>query len=346
MKYAILGAGFAGCSTAYFLSDLLKKGKGPFSSLTLIDPFEGKSASSVAAGSLHPFTGVRARLSWQGREAFQEAKTLIEAVSQRSAEKVILSKEVLRLAATEEQASAFQKSAFDYPENRWLQPLEVQEREPFAPLWPALSIRDALAVNCRAYLKGLLALLEESGVLIEAGFLSQKEAFKRFDAVILATGANTAEEESLKQLAIRPIKGQLLLFDSQEIAAPKALLSGDKYLAPHEERGVLIGGATFERAFSSLDPDLEKAKAEILPRLFPLFPPLKKAPILGCQAALRAYRPNKLPVIGRLKEKLYLFTGLGSKGLLYHAYLGKMLAEAIASGDFSKIPKEVSLPLP
>ncbi|MDF2550633.1 MAG: hypothetical protein K0S07_1700 [Chlamydiales bacterium] len=338
MKCAILGAGFAGCSAAHFLSEHA-------TSITVFDPMGLGQASSVAAGSLHPFTGVKARLSWLGRESFAESKALIELSEEHSKEPVILSKGLLRLALSEWQQKHFQQSAIDYPENRWLEIDAVQQLAPHSAFAPALHIPEALAIDCRSYLKSLQSLLEQKNVRFEKKRIEVEEALKDFDVVILATGAALGGEAAFQRLNVRQIKGQILLFDSQKIGAPHCLLSSEKYLAPHPSGKKLIGGASFERNFASAEADLAIAEQEILPRLKELYPPIAQAPIIDCQAALRAYRPNKLPVVGRWQDRLYVFSGLGSKGLLYHALLGRQLAKAIVSNDLSHIPQEVGVPV-
>lgn len=68
-----LSAGFAGLATAYHLAAF-------GSDVTVFDPHDagtGTSASSVAAGLLHPLTP-RGKLIWKGEEGFKAAKHLIE----------------------------------------------------------------------------------------------------------------------------------------------------------------------------------------------------------------------------------------------------------------------------
>lgn len=68
-----LSAGFAGLATAYHLAAF-------GSDVTVFDPHDagtGSSASSVAAGLLHPLTP-RGKLIWKGEEGFKAAKHLIE----------------------------------------------------------------------------------------------------------------------------------------------------------------------------------------------------------------------------------------------------------------------------
>lgn len=48
-------------------------------------------------------------------------------------------------------------------------------------------------------------------------------------------------------------------------------------------------------------------------------------------------------LVGRLDHKTWCFTALGSRGLMYHAYLGAILAQAILKQSSKLIPQEVRI---
>ena len=52
--------------------------------------------------------------------------------------------------------------------------------------------------------------------------------------------------------------------------------------------------------------------------------------IEGCKAGIRVCRRGDyLPYIEKISKRVYAITAMGSRGLLYHAYYGKQLAEEI-----------------
>ena len=69
----------------------------------------------------------------------------------------------------------------------------------------------------------------------------------------------------------------------------------------------------------------------------------EEAKLIDQWAGVRASTPNKKPILGAHPEieNMFVFAGLGSKGLLYSVYLGKALSDYILHG--SAIPKEVSV---
>ena len=90
-----------------------------------------------------------------------------------------------------------------------------------------------------------------------------------------------------------------------------------------------LAGATYEKGLQDDTCDIEAAKNEILPKAYELYPPLKEAQILNCFAGLRAVGPLHRPLMQRLSSTHWILTGMGSKGLLYHALFAKELAEKL-----------------
>ena len=88
-----------------------------------------------------------------------------------------------------------------------------------------------------------------------------------------------------------------------------------------EDQKSCFVGSTFERNFETVGVDLETACAYILPKLYTLYPPLEGIAPLDCKAGVRVATPNHLPLLKQISPKVWIFTGLGSKGLLYHSLL-------------------------
>jgi glycine/D-amino acid oxidase-like deaminating enzyme len=48
------------------------------------------------------------------------------------------------------------------------------------------------------------------------------------------------------------------------------------------------------------------------------------------------------PIAGKTAYKnTWIFSGLGSKGLLHHAWIAKALSRAIVNDDYQQLPKEL-----
>ena len=90
-----------------------------------------------------------------------------------------------------------------------------------------------------------------------------------------------------------------------------------------------LAGATYERDWESREPDPERARREILDKIRPFFPAVDKMELITCRAGLRAFTPQHRPLIQRMTKRLWVYSGLGSKGLIYHSYFAKRLVQGL-----------------
>ena len=63
------------------------------------------------------------------------------------------------------------------------------------------------------------------------------------------------------------------------------------------------------------------------------------------RSGVRALPPRSsegaIPLAGRLDGRVWIVLGLGARGLVYHAWLGKLLSQAILAGDDALLPEEL-----
>jgi glycine/D-amino acid oxidase-like deaminating enzyme len=171
-----------------------------------------------------------------------------------------------------------------------------------------LFIPSGVTVYMRRYLEGLLAL---SGAELRKGELEGE-----FDAVIFATGIGMIE----KGFPIQPVRGRAV-FAEWKGDLPFALVSNG-HVTPTEWEGVIGIGSTYHE--ESLD--------SLFNRVSLFFPEVREAKIVEVKEAFRAAQMGQYrPIVKRLGPKEWGFGALGSRGLLYHALLGKELADEVLS---------------
>jgi len=90
-----------------------------------------------------------------------------------------------------------------------------------------------------------------------------------------------------------------------------------------------IAGATFEKHFENGDPDPEVAIKELMPKLAKLYPPLASAKIIRVKSGIRASTHDHHPLLEKIDDRTWVLTGMGSKGLLYHALFAKRLIDYV-----------------
>lgn len=342
MRIAILGAGFAGMSVAYFLLHY-KLGS---VSIDLYDPEPiGGGVSGLSSGLLHTYPGKEARQSWRAHHCMKDAHRLITIASRGADQSVILSKGILRPALTEQQRTAFKACAEKHPDTEWWNHSRCVAEVPglYIPEESGgLYIKEGLTIDVQAYLHGLWQTLAKFGVQFHQSGTIKKSDLQTYDQLLIAMGPATKNFPLLQELPITPVKGQILELEWPEgVAPPPISLNSHKYLVMSKDKKTCVVGATFEREFDSLRANQEKAAIEILPHITSFFPALEKAKILKCRAGFRAATPSHLPLVGQVTEKVYFMTGLGSKGLLYHAWVGKRVARAMISKNPVHIPNDI-----
>ena len=328
----IAGAGLAGGTAGYFLSKKYK-------ALVLEKNSVPSGASNSAAGLVQTFMSRKARPAWRMKEAWL---TFLGLVEEAGLDTTFSHSGVLRPAQSEKQAEFFKEAAVNYPNHCvWTDPKETaREYQPVVAPFGALYVRPAGTVNVSEFVEticesavedhGLDVHLNEAIVAWESSDLgvsvtTTKGSYKA-KKLIVAGGRGVLSFEELSRLNLHPLKGQLV-----RVKCPDAL----RYLPPLSGSGYIVAdgddlllGSSYEHGVVSLEPNPEKT-AEIIDKTSKLIPQIADSEILEVTTGIRITVPgtHRLPMLGPLpnRKNVWLFTGLGSKGLLMAPLLSKNL---------------------
>lgn len=340
MKIAVLGAGLAGLATSWYL---LHESQASVA-LDLYDAQPiGEGTSGIASGLLHSFTASRASVSWHAEHCLKKTHQLITESANYSDAPPILTKGLLQIALNTKQAQDFQQRAKEIPRCYWLEKKEIENAMPYmAPPFGGLLIQSALTLDMPCYLKGLCqAILRLGGTFIQKK-ITDPEIFEQYDKIVIAMGTETLAFSILKELPVSLVKGQLLELQwPATLDPPLVTILAQMHLVMQRDYRSFILGASFEREYIDEKKDEEIAKKILLSKFHALFPALTDVPIMRCASGMRVCPKKHLPMIGQIDKKFWFFTGLCSKGILFHAYLGDALARALLKEDPSFIPKEI-----
>lgn len=329
MKIAILGAGFAGLATCWHL---LQYQESHDVDVTLFDPNGiGGGASGIAAGLLHPFSGLHAKYTWKGLEAMAATRQLLDIASSHLQKPVDDARGVLRPALSHSQQEDYLQCVQKHPENvKWLSSKECSRFMPEEVLWEGLYIPCGTTVYTDLYLKGLWLACQQKGAKLEKISCKKLTDFDAFDRTVVAMGSASLQLEEVRKFRLNVHKGQILALEwPQQYQPLKSAINSQGYVVMSEDGNYCVAGSTFERHYDTEAPDIGVAKREILPKVREIWAPLSDMTVIECRAGMRVTTPTRLPFCERMTDKCYLFAGLGSKGLLYHALFGQQLAHKI-----------------
>ena len=224
---------------------------------------------------------------------------------------------LFRPAVTEEQKRDFFFRSTQDPDAIW------QENPLFG--W-GLWIPQGITVYSKTYLEGLWKASKNA--LFSSEKISSLKQLDNYDRIILCAGHEITQFEECKNLPLKATKGQSLI-----CRWPKKLphaLDSLGHISPTEDPFLCQIGSTYERIFEHGGPDPEKA-LELKERASLFYPPARDFEIVEIKAGIRISPINGYqPLTLQINPKTTVFTGLGSKGLLYHALLGKELALSCA----------------
>ncbi len=319
MRIAILGAGFSGLSVAWHLLKAT-----PCEVILFDSKGIGGGASGIAAGLLHPYVGEEGKRSMLADAGMEASKELISAAEETLGAQIANRDGIIRYVVNEEQNQQFLSHCKKFKDVK-----QIEER----CFW----IESGMTIDCPRYLEGLWEAVHAKGAQLITQEVTSLQSLDGFDHIVVAAGAGIAKFPELSSLRFSVLKGQVLICRSPiELPQKSSICKG--YLALSGEKGICHIGSTYERGVVNDVPDPVMARAALLPKIGLFFPEAEKLEIVDCKAALRVIRKGHyFPIAEKISNGLWAIGAMGSRGLLYHAFLGKILAEAIITGDDSPL---------
>lgn len=168
-------------------------------------------------------------------------------------------------------------------------------------------------------------LANEAAVRIDGRTVLTPYGRYRGDALVIAAGAWSG---LLDKIPIAPVKGQVIaLAPPPGAALPRPMLWGeDVYLVPREGR--LLVGATVEEA--GFDTGLtEAARRQLRGRAERLMPSLRDWTLADHWAGLRPRSADGLPLLGRLRDGVFVAGGQYRNGILFAPAMARIVTDMV-----------------
>lgn len=340
----IIGLGIAGLNLCHQLE---KAGK----SFLVIDRCPANSSSLIAGGIYNPVVLKRKVKSWKVDALFPFLILNYREMEQQLKSDFLLHDfPILKPISSKDELHEWELAV---SENR-LGPYvtSVQKECPTGPfkknVIASVTIEEAGFVRIGKLVHAYRNYLRERGLLIEEE-LDQKAVnveesiiYNNISAerVIFSEGRFISENPFFNWLPFRPTKGQMLTVRVPEELTPDRIYNQQFLLFPTEEKNIFRLGATYEWKDLNETPSTRSTEELIFRAKRALDIDFE---VLDAQAAIRPNVADRRPTIGGHPEQqnVFLFNGMGSKGVMLAPYFAKHLVDHIYDG--AAIDAEVDL---
>jgi glycine oxidase len=341
----IVGLGIAGLNLCHQLE---KAGK----SFIVIDNCPTNSASLIAAGIYNPIVLKRKVKSWKVDQLFPVLIDTYRELEEKLGDEYLLHDfPILKPISSADEIKEWQQAV---AENR-VAPFvnSIQETPPKGPFQD--KVIGSITINNSGFLRiQKLVLtyrdyLKKKGLLIEKQFdyssidLTKNEVVYddvSADRIIFSEGRFISENPYFNWIPYNPTKGQILTVKVNTPLDASKIYNQQFLFFPTEEKDVFRLGATYSWNQTDEEPS-EEATQELLEKV-------KKAmdidlEVIEAKAAIRPTVADRRPTIGLHPEEknVFLFNGMGSKGVMLAPMFAKELVDLIYDGK--EVTPEVDL---
>lgn len=153
------------------------------------------------------------------------------------------------------------------------------------------------------------------------------------DKVMLSAGAWSSKLLKNKDISVSPVKGQMILFETEPDTIKRITLSKDRYVIPRKDGRVLVGSTLEHTGFDKTTT--AAAREELMDEAFRIAPCLKEAKVEHHWAGLRPGSKDGIPYICSIPETegLYLNAGHFRNGVVLGPASARLGADIILNRE-------------
>lgn len=330
LDYLIIGHGVVGAVLAH---QLLDSGK----SVLVVDSPKPNTSSEIAAGILNPVTGKRLTLTWKAHDFFPEAERYYSWLERRFETKLYQQLPLHRVFKSLPDQNDWMAKQHDDRYAPFVSSGSVTELDDEYTINPfgTLEVNGGGRVNVKELIRSSKEFLEridsyqvDEVKLEEIEITGSHVRYNEFEAnhVVFCTGL---DQENWGFLPFTPMKGEVLQVESTYPQRDEIVIGGC-FFCPTDD-GLNYAGATYN--WRNVDLNItEEGKTEILDKLATFI--RKPVTVKEHKAGIRPAVKDRRPLLGKHPEynRVYLCSGMGSKGVSMAPYLCRHLVEHIETG--------------
>lgn len=330
--FLIIGQGLAGTLLAYFLE---RAGK----SVHVVDRYDERSATQVAAGIINPITGRRYVKSWRVDELIPFARDTYRELEARLGISIYHERNILRaLFNNREENDWLARTGEDGYKKYMLDAPGLEEyAEKTVPAYSYGEVQHSAQVDVGKLANACRTYLRQQGAITEAPFgydkLEMPGGGVRYGEIeartaVFCEGHRACENPFFNYLPFDGAKGEVLIVRIPQANFEK-ILRHRVFIVPLKD-GLYWVGATYGWKYED-DAPTDEGRQYLESRLGDFL----KAPfeVVEHRAAIRPAVKGRRPFLGRHPEfpQLAIFNGLGTKGASLGPYWARHMADFLAN---------------
>lgn len=337
VDYIIVGDGYA---ALFFAHHLLKEGK----SFKLFSE-DRKGASQVSAGIINPVVLKKFTTFWKAQEQIDYlSETLLE-IERYTGKNYLIKRNIHRIFHDENEKNLWIKKSANDDLKNFLNP-EFTSLPIVRNVFGTGSVNRSARLDVNGFFNDFLSYLKEHKFLIQEKFdyntlRIEENIYKSFTYkhVVFCEGIGVQENPYFKHILVVPNKGHHIKVKLQKQLETNVTIKKKHFLFPLDSDLYFYGG-TYDRdqLHSKIDDSAVEQLVNGLSEIYPYDFEVKEVSF--------GFRPtvkDRRPILGKHSdyENLYVFNGLGARGILNGCYFSKYLLDFIENNK--PLPEEVSL---
>lgn len=337
VDYIIVGDGYAG---VFFAHQLIKNNK------SFVMFSEGrKSASQVSAGIINPVVLKKFTTFWKAQEQIDFLKDSLKEIEDYTGTNYLIDAPIHRIFHDENEQKLWLKKSENIELQNFLDEnfdhIEVVKND-----FNTGKVNQSARLNVKGFFRGVFDFFENGGQLIKEKFDYSKinladSVYKdfTFKKIIFCEGMGVKENPFFSDITVNANKGHHIKVKLSKSLAQNITIKKKHFLFPLENDLYFYGG-TYDR--DQLHNHIDDSAVEQLTNGLAEFYPYD----FEIQEVNFGFRPtvkDRRPIIGKHSDysSMYVFNGLGARGILNGCYFAKVLYDCIEND--SPLPTEVNM---
>lgn len=321
VDYIIVGDGYAGL---FFAHQLIRNNK------SFVIYSEGrKSASQVSAGIINPVVLKKFTTFWKAQEQIDFLKSTLNEIESYTGRNYMIHEPIHRIFHDENE------------QKLWLKKSENEELSGFLDKnfdhlkgvkndFKTGKVNQSARLEVSGFFVGLFGYLRNNGQIEEEKFnyhqLNTKaSSYKgyQFKNIVFCEGMGVKENPYFSEIAVNPNKGHHIKVKLSETIPEKVTIKKKHFLFP-ADNGLYFYGGTYDREQLHHHVD-DSAVEQLVNGLSEIY--LYDFEVEEVNFGFRPTVKDRRPIIGRHHEfqNLYVFNGLGARGILNGCYFSRSL---------------------